>query len=103
MPVLDAPIKSIAWSLLVSLMCESSNTVPTVTVNCLRHARHFRSPCRVLLPAFGVNRYGCLPPQCGHAGPLFPHRRNSMYSRALSSSVKCSPTFDQGRGVFSTH
>ena len=35
-----------------SLICESSKTVPTVTVNCLRHApsRHFHRPARVLLP-----------------------------------------------------
>lgn len=37
-----------------------SNTVPTVTLNCFRHAAQQYSPLRAgaLLPGFGVNRLG---------------------------------------------
>ena len=36
-------------------MCEDSKIVPTVAVNCLRHARHFQRPLRAArLPGFGA-------------------------------------------------
>ena len=82
---------------------ESSNTVPTVTVNCLRHARHFSRPLRPgrALSAFGVSRRDQLRRNAGTRDPRSPSVRYSMYSRALSSSLKCSPSSDHESGVFS--
>src|SRR3954452_2764391 len=60
-----------------------SNTVPLVTLNSLRQARHFRVPGLVLAPLSSVTRSP--EPQKGQTGP-FGQRCASTNSRAVSSS-----------------
>src|SRR5262245_53424408 len=94
MPFFDDARRWSASNHFESGMCEASKTVPTVTVNCLRHALHFDTPLRVLLPLFGVSLYGSKPPRCGHAGLPF-QRSCSSSSRAASSSEKCLASFER--------
>src|SRR6185369_15085848 len=85
-------------------MCESSKIVPTVTVNCFLHPRHFQTPLGVLrirLPlriisitssfvfSLRLRRYASpMTPQPVHTVPS-GQRSFSRYSLAASSSTYC--------------
>src|SRR5208283_4438581 len=88
MPFLDAHIKNMACSQWVIGTWESSKMVPTLTVNCIRHSLHLRSPGRVDLPASLRMRLASALPQCGQTGPV-GQRQASTYSQAAFSSLKC--------------
>src|SRR5664280_2301280 len=93
MDFLDEQMMNMAISHLLIGIWLPSNTVPTVTENCLRHEPQKYSPLRAgdLLAAFGVSGttpLAALPvfSQCGQTGPL-GQRSNSNNPRALSSSA----------------
>ena len=92
MPFLLLHIRYVACSHLVSGILERSKTVPTVTVNCLRHSLHLRRPGRVNVGLWSLHKLQgprlFTAPQCGQTGP-FGQKTASRASRASSASVNC--------------
>src|SRR6266481_9567262 len=85
MPFLDAQSRCVASTHLWIGILESSNTVPTVTVNCVRQSPQKITPGRCASPFKRLLR--SVPPQWGHTGPV-GQRMLSRCLRAASSFLK---------------
>src|SRR5258708_39460097 len=83
-PFLDAHSRCVARTHLWSAILESSNTVPTVTVNWVRQSPQKYRPARWLSPFRALLR--SVPPQWGQTGPV-GQRIASRCLRAAFSSL----------------
>src|SRR2546428_7513916 len=83
MPFLDEQSRCVASTHLWSGILLRSNTVPTVTVNCVRQSPQKYRPGRWLSPFRALLR--SMPPQCGQMGPDGQRIASRCLRAALSS------------------